>query len=66
MFKVNDKVKVSPTATGLGDWITGRVDEVSVFMRRTYISVRYDNIASDGSKGIVVNNFGLLETIDND
>lgn len=60
-FKKYDKVKVSPTATGFGCWLTGWIDDISMLMGRTFISVRYDRPAEDGSTGIVINNLGLLK-----
>lgn len=60
-FKKYDKVKVSPEAAGFGCWLSGWVEDVSMFMGRTFVAVRYDCPAEDGSTGIVINNLGLLK-----
>ena len=64
-FKKYDKVKVSPEATGLGDWITGWIDEVSIFLNRVSVSVRYDKPDANGATGTVITNTGLIEKIIN-
>ena len=41
-FNKFDKVKVSPTATGLGDWLDGWIDDIYEFAGKTFVSVRYN------------------------
>lgn len=61
-FKVGQRVKVSPSATGLGEWITATVDNVELFAGRFFVSVTYDNDIN-GVKGMTMTNTALMESI---
>ena len=63
-FNKFDKVKVSTTATGLGDWLDGWIDDIYEFAGKIFVSVRYNKPTIYGDSGIVLTNLGLLKKID--
>lgn len=58
------RVKVSPEATGWGEWKNGTIDKIEEFMRRQFVSVNYDSPTPDGRTGITITNLGLIEPLD--
>ena len=61
-FKKGDKVKVSPTATGVGEWKDGFIDDIECLSGGLkLVSVTYFNSDCNGKKGIVLSNLNLLE-----
>ena len=62
-YKTGERVRVSPTATGLGEWLTGFVTESSIFMSTEFVSIRYDKPDSNGNREIVITNINLIEKL---
>ena len=60
---IGKRVKVSPEATGCGDWQPGTIDKIEIFMRRQFVSVTYDHLAADGTPGITISNIGLIKPL---
>lgn len=59
-FKVNDRVRVSATATGTKEMPTGWIDKIEYSLGWPVVSVIYDAATSDGKAGITVTNIGLI------
>ena len=62
-YKIGERVRVSPTATGLGEWLTGYVTESYFVMRTEFVSIRYDKPDSNGNREIVITNINLIEKL---
>lgn len=57
---VGKRVKVSPEATGWGEWKNGTIDKIETFMKTMYVSVNFDSPTPDGRTGITITNLGLI------
>ena len=61
-YKEGDKVTVSPTATGIGEWKEGIVDNIECLSGGyRLVSVTYSTPDCNGMKGIVLSNLNLLK-----